>query len=110
MVSTRTIDKNVLELEIKEQIKNAMSSSKNWIIEVEFLIAQWKKLEQAVEINNLDVRQIITKDYFQNLKIKWVGKNKWAVLIQYKYSIEKHDEEVYAMYAADMDAEGFKGW
>lgn len=110
MVSTRTIDKNALEMEIKDQIKSAMYDNKNWINEVEFLISQWKKLEEAVEINNLDVRKIMDKDYFQNLKIKCIGKNKWAVLIQYKYSNEKHDEEVYAMYAADMDAEGFKGW
>lgn len=110
MVSTRTIDKNYLEIEIKEQIRNAMYDNKNWIEDVEFLISQWKKLNEAVEINNLDVRQIIDKDYFQNLKIKCVGKNKWAILIQYKYSTEKHDEEIYAMYAKDMDEEGFKGW
>lgn len=110
MVSTRTIDKNALEMEIKEQIKGAMYNNKNWIADVEFLIKQIKKLEEAVEINNLDVRKIIDKDYFQNLKIKCIGENKWAILIQYKYSNEKHDDEVYALYAADMDEEGFKGW
>ena len=110
MVLTRIIDKNTLEMEIKEQIKSAINDSKNWVDEVEWWISQWKKLDTAVEINNLEVRKIMDKEYYQNLKIKCIGKNKWAILIQYKYSIEKHDEEVYAMYAADMDAEEFKSW
>lgn len=111
MVDTRIIDKNTLEIEIKEQIKSAINESKkSWMDEVEWWMSQWKQLEKAVEINNLNVRKIITKDYFQNLKIKCIGENKWAILIKYKYNNNKHDEEVYDMYAADMDEEGFKGW
>lgn len=109
MVSTRTIDKNALEMELKEQMKSVISNGKkDWMDELEWLISQTRKLEK--EISNLTVRKIIDKDYFQNLKIKNVGENKWAVLIQYKYSNEKHDDEVYALYAADMDEEGFQGW
>lgn len=110
MVDTRIIDKNTLKNEIKEQIKSVINESKKgWMDEVEWWMSQWKKLEQE-EITNLTVRKIITKEYFENLEIKNVGENKWAILIKYKYNNNKHDEEVYAMYAADMNEEGFKGW
>lgn len=109
MVSTRTIDKKALEMELKEQMKSVISNEKkDWMDELEWLISQTRKLEK--EISNLTVRKIMDKEYYQNLKIKCIGENKWAILIQYKYSNEKHDDEVYALYAADMDEEGFQGW
>ena len=109
MVSTRTIDKKALEMELKEQMKSVISNGKkDWMDELEWLISQTRKLEK--EISNLTVRKIMDKEYYQNLKIKCIGENKWAILIQYKYSNEKHDDEVYALYAADMDEEGFQGW
>lgn len=110
MVTTKMIDKNVLETEIKEQMKSVINESKKgWIDEVEWWMSQIKNLEKE-EITNLTVRKIITKEYFENLDIKNVGKNKWAVLIQYKWNVEKHDDEVYEMYLKDMEEEGFKGW
>lgn len=109
MVTTRTIDKNALEMEIKEQMKSVISNGKkDWMDELEWLISQTRKLEK--EISNLTVVKIIDKDYFEKLDIKNVGENKWAVLIKYKWNGEKHDEEVYEMYLKDMEEEGFKGW